>query len=369
MEVVYMSYPFDQKEIDEAVLVPGFFGPPSKAYKYPVSAKEAYKKLYEHKPVWQIMGMSEISMFSPGVTPDNVARGFVFDGSGRPPAQDKQIEPDMFGIEWEYVQQVGGSMVRPGKPFLSDANEWKEKLVWPDIEKWDWEGAAKANENFLNTENFVQVWFLTGWFERLISFMDFEAAAYALVDEDQQDAVKELFFALSDLYIKIFDKYLKYFPQIDGFCIHDDWGGQKSTFFSPALAEELIVPAMRKVTDYLHSRGLWCDLHSCGQEIKQIPNFIKAGWDSWSGQPMNDTQLEYELYGDKILIAVSPVKPDEELDLAALSEEDQKAKAQEYAAKFCNVAKPSFFNYNGTATLTSAFRDELYKQSRINYAQ
>jgi hypothetical protein len=29
----------------------------------------------------------------------------------------------MFGIEWEYVPQVGGSMVRPGKPFVEDANE------------------------------------------------------------------------------------------------------------------------------------------------------------------------------------------------------------------------------------------------------
>ncbi|MDR0839546.1 MAG: methyltransferase [Oscillospiraceae bacterium] len=359
-----MSIPFDQKEITEAVEAPSFFGTTTKIYKYPVTAKEAYKKLYERKPVWQIMGMSEIQMFSPEVTPDNIARGFVFDGSGHPPATDKQLEPDMFGIEWEFVAQVGGSMVRPGTPFLSDANEWREKLVWPDIEKWDWEKAAKDNAQFLTTDKFVQAWFLTGWFERLISFMDFEAAAYALVDEDQQDAVKELFLALSDLYIKIFDKYLTYFPQIDGFSIHDDWGGQKSCFFSPDTAEEIIVPAMRKVTDYLHSRGIWCDLHSCGQEIKQIPNFIKGGWDSWSGQPMNDTQKEYELYGDDILISVAP----DLIDLS-ISEEEQRAKAREYADKFANPAKPSFFNYAGAANLTPAYSDELYKQSRLNYAK
>jgi hypothetical protein len=29
-------------------------------------------------------------------------------------------------------------------------------------------------------------------------------------------------------------------------------------------------------------------------------------WDSWSGQPMNDTEKAYELYGDKILIGVIP---------------------------------------------------------------
>jgi hypothetical protein len=121
---------------------------------------------------------------------------------------------------------------------------------------------------------------------------------------------------------------------------------------------------MRRVTDYLHSRGIWCDLHSCGQEIKQVPNFAKAGWDSWSGQPMNDTQLEYELYGDKILIGVTP----DALD-AELSEDEQRAKAREYVDKFCDPAKPSFFNYNGMTMLTTAFRDELYKQSRIRYAK
>ena len=60
------------------------------------------------------------------------------------------------------------------------------------------------------------------------------------------------------------------------------------------------------VTDFLHSKGKFCDLHSCGQNMKQVPNMIKAGWDSWCPQAMNDTAKEYELYGDKIIIGVMP---------------------------------------------------------------
>jgi len=356
-----MGYPFDQKEIDEAVMTEGFFGMPLKLYKYPVTPKEAYKLLYQKKPVWQIMGSAELKMFSPAVIPDNVARGFIIDGSGHAPAVDHEINPDMFGIEWEYIQQVGGSMVRPGKPALIDANDWKKVIKFPDIDSWDWEGSAKANAEYLNTEKFIQFWFLTGWFERLISWMDFEAAAFALVDDDQVDAVKEIFDALSDLYIKIFDKVLKYFPQIDGFCIHDDWGGQKSCFFSPDTGEDVIVPAMKKVTDYLHSKGIWCDLHSCGQELKQIPNFIKAGWDSWSGQPMNDTHQQYELYGDQIIMGVyaDELKPD-------ITDEEARAAAKAYVDKFCKPNKPSTLNYMSMAP-NDAFRDEIYKLSRIAY--
>jgi hypothetical protein len=187
----------------------------------------------------------------------------------------------------------------------------------------------------------------------------------ALIDEAQKDAVKDLFDKLSDLYIRIFEKYLKYFPQIDAFCIHDDWGSQKETFFSPATAEEMIVPYMRRVTDYLHSKGKSCELHSCGQLLRQVPNMIAAGWDSWFPQLMNDTHKIYELYGDKIIVGVTP----ELFDPAATPEDEQRALAREYADKFCRPDKPSFYNIYAGSLLTSAYREELYKQSRINYAK
>ncbi|NLV50788.1 MAG: methyltransferase [Clostridiales bacterium] len=354
---------FDPKELEVVEEVRGFYNaPPTPIYKFPVTPKEAYIAAYKGSPVWQITGLEQI-MFAPAVNPDNIARAFCIDGTKTPP-QDGLV-PDMFGIEWEFVRKVGGSMVRPGKPYLSDANEWYEKIVWPDIDKWDWEGAAKANESYLSDTKFNVCWFLNGWYERLISFMEFENAAFALIDDDQKQAVKDLFDKLSDLYIRIFDKYLTYFPKIDGFCIHDDWGSQKETFFSPATAEEMIVPYMKRVTDYLHERGKFCDLHSCGQALKQIPNFIKAGWDSWSGQAMNDTHKIYELYGDKILLGVLP----EMFDPAKLSEEEQRAKAREYADKFCRPDKPSIFGFYGSPVLTPAYREELYKQSRINYGK
>jgi len=358
-----MKYPFDEKEIEEAVVSPGFFGTEMKTYKYPITPKEAFHLLYQKKPVWQIMGMSEMRMFSPEVIPDNVARGFVFDGSGHPRAEDHEINPDMFGIEWEYIPSVGGAMVRPGKPFIADAGEIKDKVRWPDIDAWDWQGCAEANVEYLGGGAYNCCWFLNGWYERLISFMDFEGAVMAIADEDQQDAVKEFFDRLTDLYIRILEKFLEYFPQIDGFCLHDDWGGQKDTFFSPATVEEMIVPYMRRVTDFIHAKGKYCELHSCGQLLKQVPNIIAAGWDSWMPQAMNDTHKIYDLYGDKLIVGVIP----EPFDPEKTTEEEQRAAAKAYAERFCRPDKPSVFNLYGAPYLTPAFREELYKQSRICY--
>ena len=356
---------FDAKELTVVTEIPGVFGrPATPIYSFPIAPKEAYKAMMQRKPVWQIAGV-ENQIFTPRILPDNVARAFVLENEPFDMLKDGGGK-DMFGIDWEFIEQAGGSMVRPGKPFLEDANDWKEKLVLPDIDTWDWEGSAKSNnDTYLATDRYTTVWFQTGWFERLISFMDFEGAIMAIFDEDQQDAVHELFDTITDLYIRIFDKFITYFPSIDGFCIHDDWGSQKETFFSPAVVSEMIVPYMRRVTDFIHSKGKYCELHSCGNILKQVPNMIAAGWDSWAGQPMNDTQKIYELYGDQLLIGVIP----DLFDIETTPEDEQRALAKAFADKFCNPEKPCFLNYSGAGLLTPAYREELYKQSRLNYAK
>ncbi len=348
---------FDPKEITEAKTI-SFGGRTQTIFNYPCSQREGILATYRREPYWTVSSFT--SMFSPKVNPDNIARGFVYEAGSRDMKVSDFGGPDMFGIEWEYIESVGGSMVRPGKPYIEDANEIKDKIVFPDVDKWDWEGSAEANKAYLRPENANCMWFLNGWYERLISFMDFEGAIMALIDEDQQDAVHEFFGRLSDLYIKILDHAIKAYPQIDMFCIHDDWGSQKETFFAPAVAEEMIVPYMKVVTDFLHSKGKYCDFHCCGNNMKQIPNMIKAGWDSWCPQAMNDTAKEYELYGDKIIIGVMP----KAFDPKTAPEEEQRASARDFVDRFMQPGKPATINFNAMSYLTPAFNEELYEYSR-----
>ncbi|MDR0501259.1 MAG: hypothetical protein LBG97_08495 [Coriobacteriales bacterium] len=329
-------------------------------YTYPISPKDAVIAAFEKKAVWQTIG-AETRIFTPRLLPDNIARGFVLESKPFDPVNEGGGK-DMFGIDWEYVQVAEGSMVKPGAPLLADANEWTDKLVWPDIDTWPWEDSAKANNGtYLKPDLYNVVPIMTGWYERLISFMDFEGAAIAMIDDEQQAAVKELFDKLSDLYIKIIDKFLLYFPDINGFQFHDDWGSQADTFFSPACVSELIVPAMQKVTAHLHAKGLYGDLHSCGQLMKQVPNIIAAGWDSWNPQLHNDIEQIYALYGDKLLLG-APCSYD-----ADASKDEQRDCARAYANRYCLPRKPTTFNTYSAHLLTPAFWEELYIQSRKCY--
>lgn len=360
-----MGIKFDDKELEVKEISPAFRNAQVPVFTYPISMKEGWKRLaLEKKPVWLGTGV-EVFNFYPDIIPDNRARGFVNDG-GICLTDEEKGGKDMFGIEWVYVPVAGGSMEKPGSAHLfDDANDWKERIVWPDVDSWDWEGCAERNKEFLNNGKFIYIPLLNGFgFERLISFMGFEDAAVALIDEEQQDALKELFDKTSDLYCRIIDKCCQYF-EVDGFLVHDDWGSQKDTFFSYEIGKDMIMPCMKKVTDFIHSKGKVAELHSCGANEKQIRNYIAAGWDIWGPMAnINDTKKLYAEYGDQIIIGVNPDSYDKEKD----SEETIRAKARKFVEDYCtNPDKVCIINRYFSPYLQGVYAEELYKASRQVY--
>ena len=361
-----MTIPFDPKELEVVKIEPATARTPEREiYNYPVSQRDAVIALYEHKPVWQVTCF-EITSFNPRTIPDNWARGMIRE---KMPFDKATMAGglDMFGVNWVYVPVAGGSMEDDSQPFiLEDANDWRECIKFPDVDSWGWEECAKDIGDWLDNGTFNQTTLFTGWFERLISFMGFEEAALALIDEDQEDALKELFLALSDCYNDIIDHVIEYFPLVDGFCTHDDWGSQAAPFFSFDTCRELIVPAMKKVVDHVHSKGRYIELHSCGNHgLVQMPNIIEAGYDAWCPQLMNDIDTLWREYGDKILLP--PLLPAEYSP--DLPEEEQIRLADEYVEKYCTTpGRPSWINFNQRGLITPAFGKELYKKSREAYA-
>ncbi|MCR4723472.1 MAG: methyltransferase [Eubacteriales bacterium] len=360
--------PFDEKELEVVREIPSRYPgfPSTKVLNRPATAAENYHAFYFDKhPYWEPgLGGSDSAFFCPAVIPDNVARHFVYDSS----TQDLMKENpnydgiDMFGIKWQYVPTVGGSMEDPNYPHpLEDANDWEKVLKFPNIDEWDWEGSAKANENFLKPDTWNVIWMLNGaWFERLISFMGFENAVVALIDEDQQDALHALFEATTDLYCRIIDKVHKYYKNVHSVNVHDDWGSQQNPFFSMDTAMEMIVPHGQKLVKHIHDLGYAADLHSCGHNETRVEAYIAMGWDSWSPQPMNDTVKLYEEYGDKIAFGVNV--PGVAMDA---SEEEQDKAAKEIADKFCVPGKVCTFRAAGP----EFFQQQLYKYSRINFSK
>jgi hypothetical protein len=279
-------------------------------------------------------------------------------GRGGPPSGTT----DAFGIPWEYIEVTGGSIVRPGEPLLANANDWKERIIFPDLDAWDWAGEAerkRINPRFSGMISLVNGF----WFERLISFMDFAEAAVALIDPDQQDAVEELFEASTEFGCKVVDKLCDYWPALDGIQFHDDWGSQRDPFFSEAVTRKLFLPHMKTLCDHIHSKGRYVSMHSCGHVESRVHIFIEAGVDQWDPQTMNDTHRLYDEVGDKILISVAPTP----FDPGKTSEEAQRQAARDHVDRFCKPGKPSLLGNYANPMATQAFKDEAYEYSRKLY--
>ncbi len=354
-----MGYPFSENELqtNKTRMV---FGCEMTDYETPITPRENMLLSLKGEPVW-LPSTFDYGYLFPKCVPDNPAKGNVSDAKLPP---EELGGKDMFGIEWEYVPEVGGSTVRPGNPLLSDANEWKDKVVFPtkeDIDSWDWEEAKANSEIYMRDKDFWEIVICTGFYERLISFMDFEEAAVAMIDEDQQDAVKELYDKLSDLYIMLIDKYLEVFgDKIDAVCLHDDWGHQRGIFFSPDTLREMVVPYMKKVTDYIHKKGLIAECHSCGKVDALIPVYIEAGFELLECQMLLDFDTVVPKYGDKILVHMSPDVP----NYSAPEEEHIKA-ARAYVDKMISYGKPFIMdNYYSQDVFNKVFSDEVYRYSR-----
>ncbi|MCL2632350.1 MAG: methyltransferase [Coriobacteriia bacterium] len=357
---------FDRKEIDNATEMPGALptSPPVKTFDTPISAKENYRLVYERKvPFWIPLG-SDRQLFAPRIDPDNIARIQVFEANPLKPEEMKgdHTNPDKFGVPWIYVPQVGGSMVEPGSPILKDANDWLDVIRFPDVASWDWVGSAEANKQFASTNKWFMFTFVTGFFERLISFMDFENAAVALIDDDQKEAVHSLFASLVECYCDIIGRAYNAYP-FDAIWFHDDWGAQRSPFFSLDVAMEMIVPYIKQVREFCHSIGVFFDMHSCGKNDLLVPAYIEIGADSWSGQPMNDKQMIYDQYGGKLILGVeldiswTAGNPPLELDTA-------EASAKRWLDKFIPsyLEKPVLMG--GLAGAPAGYSDFVYEASR-----
>jgi hypothetical protein len=298
------------KYSDKELELRGFYEPEwigsqsMQIFSTPVTPRENYLAFLRHeKPLWMPM-TTDTRVFNPRILPDNVARAWVQDVDGLKPGEEGGR--DMFGILWRYVPSVQGSMVEPGKPILKDANDWMNVIKFPDIDSYDWEGCADRNRGvYFDTPRATFMWIFSGLFERLISFMDFENAIYALVDEDQKDAVHALFSRLCDMYEDLIDHYVKYF-HVDVIHFHDDWGNQRAPMFSLNTCLEMIAPYIKRVVEHCHKHGVYFDFHCCGKVEQLVPAMIECGIDVWAGQELNDVDMLIDKYGDKLIFGLSP---------------------------------------------------------------
>lgn len=267
--------------------------------------ENALALLGHRRPAWLD---TEVNMIFPREILDNVARGFVADALPFSPQEDAG-GLDMFGVRWVYEPEARGSMVPPGAPLLETMVDWRETIAVPDPEALPWDDIARRCLPLVSQEKLNGTMVFTGFFERLISLLDFENAAVALIDEDEEDAIRDFFQMLVSYYTILFQK-LHTCCGIDIVTFHDDWGHQRGTFFSERVCRNLLLPYLKATVDACHQAGMYFDFHCCGKVESFVPLMIEAGVDKWDGQLLNDIFGLLERYGSQLVVTYNFKCPD-----------------------------------------------------------
>jgi hypothetical protein len=217
-----------------------------------------------------------------------------------------QTGTDWWGVKWKREDSIGA--VTPDHtqpPVLEDITQWKEVLKFPDLESWPWHKVEEIDKvSEIDRENQVfEMMFVNGPFERLHMLMGFENALVSLLTEPE--AVTEFLDAFMEWKLRLMDKVKEHYNP-DVLMFHDDWGTQKTMFFSPDLWREIFKPQIQKAVDHCKKLGMIFEMHSCGKIEEIVPDFVEMGISAWQGMEINDVPKLKAQTGGKLAFHTTP---------------------------------------------------------------
>lgn len=246
-----------------------------------------------------------------GGHPDRVVNQYEFikllmNPSGLHSPRPKKGEPDCknaWGVTYSYPAHVpaGFPVHTPDKVVIKDIENWKEYVKAPSLdfpeEEWD---MFKAQYDAIDTTKALKAAFVApGLFEQCHHLGEIVNTLMNLAE--YPDEMHELIKYLTEYELRLAEKICdKLHP--DTLFHHDDWGGQNTTFMSPAMFEEFFVEPYKQIYGYYHDHGVELVIHhSDSYAATLVPDMIEMGIDIWQGCfSTNNLPELIKKYGGKI---------------------------------------------------------------------
>lgn len=200
------------------------------------------------------------------------------------PAPGTRVK-NKWGITFDWPEGQIGSfpMHDDDHKVIKDICNWRESVTAPTVfysdEEW---AAAIAHANAVNRdEKYVTAFCAPGIFEMTHHLMSMEDALMALYEEPEE--MKALIDYVVEYELAYAKEYIKHIHP-NALFHHDDWGSQISSFLSPQMFEEFILPAYKKVYGYWKDNGVELIIHhSDSYAANLVPYMIEMGIDIWQG--------------------------------------------------------------------------------------
>ena len=240
---------------------------------------------------------------------------------------------DWFGCSWTEPANpspINGPTVTPGTQRLDDLADFREAIPTAEqVHAFDWAGyAEEVLAGVDREEQLVMIRSMTGPFERMHCLIGFEDALCAFYEDPE--VVEEFFAAMLEYKKAVVDCVAEYIkPEIMIF--DDDYGTSRATFMNPDMWRGFFPQFWKPLVDYVHSKGIKFELHSCGYITPLVGDFVELGMDILQPiQTNNDLKAMKEQWGDKIIFRLAIF--DKQFDRLEQTEDEVRADIWSYYA-------------------------------------
>ena len=166
---------------------------------------------------------------------------------------------------------------------VRDITKWRDVVKAPDISYDDaaWQAAHDASEAANRSEKFASISMAPGIFEQLHYLMGMDDCLANFYLEPEY--MKEMIDFIVDYELRWGAELIKHFKP-DALFHHDDWGSQISSFISPEMFTEFLLPAYKKVYGFHKENGIELIVHhSDSYAANLVPQMIEMGIDIFQG--------------------------------------------------------------------------------------
>ncbi|MBN2040405.1 MAG: uroporphyrinogen decarboxylase [Spirochaetes bacterium] len=184
---------------------------------------------------------------------------------------------------------------------VKDIAEWQKYVKAPNLDfpQAEWDKYKPMAEGVDRNEVYATYVVAPGVFEQLHYLMGMDDCLLAFYEEP--DALKELIEFIANWEVEYAKLIVKNYKP-NALFHHDDWGSYKSSFISPEMFKEFIVPAYKKIYGFWKDNGVELIIHhSDSYAANLVPSMIDVGIDIWQGcSTTNNVPDLVKKYGEKI---------------------------------------------------------------------
>ncbi len=220
---------------------------------------------------------------------------------------------DEFGVLWRSSGTKSGDKTK-GHPFRGPFQDEGTGEGWDDLDDYKfpnatdpnrykriqsegWKGLAE-DRYLLGTVN------TSGIFNKCSQLRGFNELLIDLVRNRHPTQLNRLINSVLSFNLTVIEKLKEFCQPLDSIFVTDDFGTQKSAFVSPRIFKNFFKEPYKKMVSKTHDLGMDFILHSCGNVLGLIPEFVDIGIDVLEFDSPHMTGVEnFKSYAQKRKIA------------------------------------------------------------------